>query len=243
MNLVRALSCCASIALLFTAPALSAGDSPPLIAQTRGGPAIRTAAPVLAGSIYKLAYGDAKSVPVTGASVYLHPSNSQDDADWIGPNLTDAYGRFTFQGPANGQYLMRIYSGTMRVWEQVVQIPTKLAPIVVRDIRVVYYPKSTDGTAVAAVLEKLGFPFDKADSVNAIPTNTVWFGDRVALQDVKTIADALLQAGVNVRAIRRFHDGGDWKAKVVEVGASPKRITGAAMQPKEVDSSKDFPRD
>ncbi|HEV2643937.1 MAG TPA: hypothetical protein VGT98_14590, partial [Candidatus Elarobacter sp.] len=132
---------------------------------------------------------------------------------------------------------------TVRVWEQVVQLPTKLAPIVVRDIRVVYYPKSTDGTAVAAVLAKLAFPFDKADSVNAIPTNTVWFGDRVAVQDVKAIADALLQAGVNVRAIRRFHDGGDWKAKVVEVGASPKRMTGDALSQKDVDGSKDFPRD
>lgn len=230
MNAPRALAACAAALLL-------------LVAQASRAQTVRSAPPVLAGAIYKLAYGDTKSVPVAGASVYLHPAASHDDAAWIGPNLTDAYGRFTFQGPANGEYLLRIYSGTLRVWEQVVQIPATLAPIVVRDVRVVYYPKSSDGATVAGVLQKLAFPFDKADSVNAIPTNTVWFGDRVAVQDVKTIANALLQAGVNVRAIRRFHDGADWRAKVVEVGASPKRMTGPAMQPKDVDGSKDFPRD
>ena len=214
--------------------------------RTRAEPGVlqvQRVAPVLAGSVFKLAYGDRISVPVAGASVFLHPADSLDDKSWIGPNLTDAYGRFTFQGPATGRYLMRIFSGSMRLWEQTVQLPTKLDPIVVRDVRVVYYPKSADSAIVLAVLEKLAFPFDKAVSVNAIPTNTMWFGDRVSVSDVKTIAGALLRGGVNLRAIRRFHDGSDWRAKVIEIGANPKRITGAALDPKDVDASKDFPRD
>lgn len=211
--------------------------------QTKATPTVLNAAPVLAGSIYKIAMNDKTSTPVAGAAIYLHAANSQDEAAWIGPNLTDAYGRFTFQGPGNGEYVMRIYSGSLRLWEQVVQLPAKLDPIVIRDVRVLYYPKSTDGATVATVLGKLGFPFEKATAINAIPTNTIWFGNRVDVNDVKKIADALLRAGVNLRAIRRFHDGSDYKLKLVEVGASPSRIAGAVLQPKDVDRSKDFPRD
>ena len=105
------------------------------------------------------------------------------------------------------------------------------------------FPASPQLTAVLDALQKLAFPFDKADSINAIPTNTIWFGDRVAPGDVKTIAGALIRAGVNIRAIRRFHDGADWKAKVVEIGASPKRIAGPVLTQKDLDASKDFPRD
>jgi len=204
---------------------------------------VQRLAPVLAGSLYKLAYGDRTSVPVAGASVYLYPAASQDQSAWIGPNLTDGYGRFTFQGPGAGKYLMRIYSGSTRLWEQTVQLPTALDPIIIRDVRVVYYPKSADGANVLGVLEKLAFPFDKAVSVNVIPTNTIWFGDRVSVSDVKTIADALLRAGVTLRAIRRFHDGSDWRSKLVEIGASPNRVAGAVLDAKGVDASKDFPRD
>ncbi|GAC1423832.1 MAG: hypothetical protein NVSMB5_17680 [Candidatus Velthaea sp.] len=60
---------------------------------------------------------------------------------------------------------------------------------------------------------------------------------------MKTIAGALLRGGVNLRAIRRVHTGSDWKAKLVEIGASPKRVAGAILDPKQIAASKDFPRD
>jgi hypothetical protein len=137
---------------------------------------------------------------------------------------------------------MRIYSGSIHLWEQVVTVPSKLAPIVVRDVRVVYYPKSADGTTVDAILAKLPLPTDKAPPRSALATNMLWFGDRVALADVKLVADALVSGGVQLRAIRRFSTGSDWHAKVIEVGASPDHTKDNVLTVREIDAAKDFPR-
>ena len=182
------------------------------------------AAPVLTGSLFKIAKDEPHSTPVSGAAVYLHPITSKNDGEWIGPNLTDIYGRYSFSNIAGGQYLMRIYSGSIHLWEQVVAVPSKLAPIVVRDVRVVYYPKAADGTTIDAILAKLPLPTDRATPQSTLTTNTLWFGDRVSLDDVKLVADALISGGVQLRAIRRFNMGSDWHAKVIEIGASPQHV-------------------
>jgi hypothetical protein len=200
------------------------------------------AAPVLAGSLFKIASDETRSTPVSGAAVYVHPAASRNADDWIGPNLTDVYGRYSFSNIPSGQYLMRIYSGSIHLWEQVVAVPSKLAPIVVRDVRVVYYPKAADGTTIDAILAKLPLPTDRATSRSTLATNTLWFGDRVNLSDVKLVAGALVSGGVQLRAIRRFNVGGDWHAKVIEIGASPQHVSDTTLTVREIDAARDFPR-
>lgn len=200
-----------------------------------------TPSPSLVGSLYKIASTSSQATPVVGASVYLHPNGQNDDV-WIGPNLTDARGRFAFYNIARGSYVMRMYSGTIRLWQQLVTVPGNIPPIVVSDVRVVYYPKAADSGVVDAVLNKIGLPYDKGVGSNDLTTNIIWFGDQVSLEDVRTVADALLKAGVQLRAIRRFHVGNDWRAKVIEVGASPQHVSGPTLTIAVVDSASDFPR-
>jgi hypothetical protein len=197
--------------------------------------------PVLVGSLYKIASTSSQATPVVGASVYLHPSGQSNDV-WIGPNLTDGKGRFVFYNTAPGSYVMRIYSGTIRLWQQLVTVPRNIPPIVIRDVRVVYYPKDADQGVVDKVLNKLELPYDKGVGSNNLPTNIIWFGDQVSIEDVRTVADALLKAGVQLRAIRRFHVGNDWRAKVIEVGASPQHASGPTLTILAVDSASNFPR-
>lgn len=88
-------------------------------------------APSLAGSVYRNTSTGASATAVGGALVYVHPA---DDASgpWSDPALTDAYGRFTFPVLSRGKYLLRVFVGGQRVWQQVVTVPPNvLSPIVV----------------------------------------------------------------------------------------------------------------
>jgi hypothetical protein len=201
----------------------------------------------LSGSLYKTTNGRADAVAVVGSAVYARALAASDSDAWLGPVLTDEYGRFAFVGIPAGNYLLRMYSGdrTTLLWQQTVQVPEALAPIVIRDVRIVYYPKTVDGTTVDNALLGVGLPYDhsnRTDFYNPHATNTVWFGDNVDLENVKTVADALLRAGVHLRAVRRFTDGSGWKAKVIEVGSSPQHLTGPDLKMSTVDSARDFPR-
>jgi hypothetical protein len=199
-------------------------------------------APLLAGSIFKIALGDKHSIPVVGADVYLHPAGTTDPDAWLGPNLTDVYGRFTFYNVPQGRYLLRIYSGTLHLWEQVVELPATLQPIVIRDVRVVYYPKAIDGGKVDLALQASGLPYERVNGSVTQATNMVWFGDNVALSDVKTLTKALLSAGVQIRAVRRFAVGNDWRAKVIEIGSSPSHVADPPLSVAALNSATDFPR-
>lgn len=219
--------CIAAAALLATASSVARSQSSGTVS--------------LAGSLFKISAGQTQSTPVSGAAVYLHAPGAAA-ADWIGPNLTDLFGRYEFYNLPPGLYAMRIFSGTIRLWEQVVTLPAKLPPIVIRDIRVVYYPKAADRGLVVAVLEKLNLPYDQAAPSSNLATNTIWFGDGVALSDMRAVANALIQNGVSLRAIRRFTIGNDWRAKVIEIGASPAHVTGATLTAAEVNATSSFPR-
>jgi hypothetical protein len=194
------------------------------------------------GSLFKLGVSESRPAPVVGASVYLHRADSASGADWIGPNLTDVFGRFNFPNVDSGKYLLRIYSGTIHLWEQTLAAPTIVEPIVIRDIVVIYHPKAADADRIDAILQRLALPYDHAPAQYPLATNMISFGDQVELSDVKLVANAMLKGGVAIRAIRRFEKGSDWWAKVIEIGSSPAHTTGQVLTVKEVTAASDFPR-
>lgn len=194
------------------------------------------------GSLFKLGTGEPRPTAVVGASVYLHRADPSKGDDWIGPNLTDLYGRFNFPNVESGKYLLRIYSGTIHLWEQTVEAPTIVEPIVIRDVRVIYHPKAADAERIDAILQKLALPYDHAPAHYTFATNTIWFGDQVAMSDIKLVANAMLKGGVAIRAIRRYEAKSDWWAKVIEIGSSPDHTTGHVLTPQEVNAASDFPR-
>jgi len=76
---------------------------------------------------------------------------------------------------------------------------------------------------VTKALNEGGLNFEKeVGNVATIPTNAMWVGDSVNLADLKFVALTLVRAGVQLRAIRHFCDGGQpggKKSNYIEIGA------------------------
>jgi hypothetical protein len=175
---------------------------------------------------------------VPNLQVYVRP---RAGGDWTGPVTTDLYGRFVFPALPPGIYQLRVYDGSVRVWDSIVTAPAVLPRIVVRDVTVAYYVKSQDGGHVEGVLETLGFPYLERKAVNQNATNAIWFGDDVGLDDVKSLAVALVQAKIPIRAIRQFRDGKGSKAKLIEVGSDADRNKDAVFTADRIHSAQGFP--
>jgi hypothetical protein len=197
----------------------------------------------LNGAIYRGSPSTGNKVPVAtaiaGAQVYVRPRNG---SNWSAPVTTDYYGRFTFTNLAPGSYEARAFMGSIRLWDQIVTVPSTLPRIVVRDVTVVYFLKSGDPSTVEGVCANLAFPYEIGKAQNNWATNILWFGDSVAIPDVKALAVGLVKAGITLRAIRRFTDGSGIKAKEIQVGASPQHLTGPVLSLASINAATDWPR-
>jgi hypothetical protein len=197
----------------------------------------------ITGALYKLTMGKTKSQPVAAASVYIHAAG-QPSAAWIGPSLTDQFGRFTFYNVPPGQYVLRIFSSTIRLWQQTLNVnpEAKLGSIVIPDVRLVYFTKTSDPSNLAEALSEVQLPYDSEPGKLKIPSNTIWFGDEVSLAQVKKVAMALLGVHASLRAIRKFAVSNDWHAKIIEVGSDPSLAGGRTLSASEVEQAKVFPQ-
>ena len=86
-------------------------------------------------------------------------------------------------------------------------------------IRVEYFPKDVDGDKVIAAMNEAGLEVVRRRPVRDEATNAVWVGDDVPVDDAKLVGFALLRAGVDVVALRRFRDGSGTKSRLIQVGA------------------------
>jgi hypothetical protein len=100
----------------------------------------------LAGALYRYDSSNSKAAPpaLPGYWVYLY---SRQSHRWIGPSITDSYGRYAFYDVVSGTYLLRIYPAGDRgepaqnqstqavqphIWQQEVKVPGRVRPIVLR---------------------------------------------------------------------------------------------------------------
>jgi hypothetical protein len=84
----------------------------------------------LSGAVFHTAEkANTQPRPWAQLSVYLFSEQRR----WIGPSMTDFYGRFAFIGIKPGTYLMRIYNNRSMEWEEEVMAPTVLTPIILGD--------------------------------------------------------------------------------------------------------------
>ncbi len=85
----------------------------------------------MTGSLYLYNASGNAPIPLAGYEVYLYHSESKK---WIGPSISDAYGRYAFQGLQEGRYVMRVYMAgrdwRQQVWQQEVSAPGEIPPIV-----------------------------------------------------------------------------------------------------------------
>jgi hypothetical protein len=85
-----------------------------------------------------------------------------------------------------------------------------------------YFPKNVDGPTVTAALDQGGFNVIRKigrETNAAIPTNAIWVGGDVSLDQAKFVALTLMRAGVQIKVVRRLRDGTGDKANVIEVGS------------------------
>lgn len=111
-------------------------------------------------------------------------------------------------------------------------------------ITVEYFPKNVDPNVVISALEQLGFKF-KAGTANVknIPTNAIWFGSNVSLEDVKLVAYTLIRAGVKIRTIKPFREPSkDHWASKIQVGADGDYKDSPPLTVEQIRDATDFPR-
>jgi hypothetical protein len=112
-------------------------------------------------------------------------------------------------------------------------------------ITVEYFPKNVDENKVEAALAELGFSVRKPPAVvQAIPTNSIWFGSPVDIEDVKLVALTLIRAGVQIRAIRPIQDYLVTKKDLplIQVGADSSVVNDPALTAEAISAAPRFSR-
>jgi len=110
----------------------------------------------------------------------------------------------------------------------------RLPGAALQDIQVQYSPENVNGARVISSINNSGMHVVVKPPANAMATNCIWAGDKVTPAQVKIVAYALMRAGVEVKAIRRFKDGTGDKQRVIEVGAAPDLVNKQALSPDQI---------
>lgn len=77
-----------------------------------------------------------------------------------------------------------------------------------------------------------------------LPTNRIWVGDSIFLEDAKFVALTLTRAGVGIAAISRFCDGSGEKANWIEIGTDHKLINSRPLTVEDIQNQPQIaPRD
>jgi vacuolar-type H+-ATPase subunit I/STV1 len=119
-----------------------------------------------------------------------------------------------------------------------------------KSITVAYFPKNVDAGKVDAALKDFGFNLIRLNPrIKDTPTNAIYFGNKVNLDDVKIIAYTLIRAGVEIKGIFRIDKDTDlpWppgvaKDSLIEVVANANSdfLKRPPMTIEQIRSAKDF---
>ena len=118
-------------------------------------------------------------------------------------------------------------------------IAVRRSPPAREQVNVVYFPKDVDGNVVTQALTQLGFGLTTAPAKQPkVPTNAVWAGDRVQLDDAKLVALVLIRAGVQIKFIGRIQNAK--RDSVIEVGGAERHERLPALTVSEVEGLADY---
>ncbi len=115
-----------------------------------------------------------------------------------------------------------------------------------RNIAIQYFPKKLDEDVnmkvVLSSLSEAGFTLERREAkFPGTPTNAIWFGDDVRLEDVKLVAYTLIGAGVKVRAVRRFRNPAG-RPRLIQIGANAAITEAPPLTAKQVLEARSFDR-
>ena len=87
-------------------------------------------------------------------------------------------------------------------------------------ITVQYFPKDVDPDIIQETLQKLGFKLETGKpKITEVSTNSIWFGEKVKIEDVKLVAYTLIRAGVQIKAIRPFRNLSEKNPLLIQIGS------------------------
>jgi hypothetical protein len=111
-------------------------------------------------------------------------------------------------------------------------------------ITVTYFPKDVDGPVVINALKEGGFNVVShiGNPANANrPTNAIWIGENVSVDQAKLIALTLIRAGVPISSLKRLKSAGGGRASLIEVGTDPDVLGKPPLTAADVESVQDIP--
>ena len=107
-----------------------------------------------------------------------------------------------------------------------------------------YFPKDVDHGVVEKALRKLDYQLILLPTIVVdVPTNSIWFGSEVNIEEVKLIAESLINAGVEIKAIRPFSKKAKFSDLLIQVGADPEVKNRPSLTLEEVRSKTSFTRE
>jgi hypothetical protein len=111
-------------------------------------------------------------------------------------------------------------------------------------VTVQYFPKDVDPVIVQSTLQKLGFNLKVSKAnISDIPTNAIWFGSKVNIEDVKLVAYTLIRAGVQIKTIKPFRGNpAEAWASLIQVGADGDYVDKPALSVSEIRNASEFVR-
>lgn len=90
-----------------------------------------------------------------------------------------------------------------------------------KDVVIRYYVKEDDGDAVFS-LRQFGYYIHErptSERFSMLPSNALYFGSQVNVEDIKMVAYSLMSQGVALKVIEPSQFSNDWKANSIEIGA------------------------
>lgn len=106
-----------------------------------------------------------------------------------------------------------------------------------------YFPKDLDKGTVEQALRKLDFPLVIMPAIiSDLPSNAIWFSARVNLDDVKLVAETLIKAGVEIKAIRPFAETEAFSESLIRVGADPQIKQRSSLTLAQIRQASEFTR-
>ncbi len=106
-----------------------------------------------------------------------------------------------------------------------------------------YFPKDVDNGVVEKALRSLDYQLILLPTVVVdLPTNSIWFGSEVNIEDVKLVAETLISSGVQIRAIQPFAKKAVFSDLLIQVGANQKIQNRPSLTLEEIRSQSSFNR-
>ena len=122
------------------------------------------------------------------------------------------------------------------------ELINKLPPNYSSNTIIKFYPKDIDSDKVKSSLAQIGLKVKKGiANLKEEPTNALWFGVDVPINEVKFVALTLLRAGINIKTIKPFKRI-DSKRNIIEIGSDMNFTNSTTLDPNTVEQTTLFKR-